>query len=42
MSTVVDLIFVGLIMLTGEEGVDWEYHKMSLAWWQACLWAIRN
>lgn len=28
---VADLILISLIMLTGEEGVDWERHEIPLA-----------
>lgn len=39
---ITDLILKALVMLTGEEGVDWEHHRIPLAWWQACLHTIRN
>lgn len=42
MITIIDLISISLIMLTGEEGVDWEYHRIPLAWWPICLWTVRN
>ncbi len=43
MMTLEDLIWMGLIMLIGEEGKHWYYYdETDSNWWEIRLWDRKN
>lgn len=41
-ETLQNVIALGIILLLGSEGRDWEYYGGDEEWWELRLWTRRN
>lgn len=41
-ETLTNVISLGIVLLLGSEGVEWEYYETDPDWWTLRLWLRRN
>lgn len=41
-ETINNVIALGIILLLGTRGRDWDFYETDLEWWEVRLWTRRN